>query len=205
MTTVQAQQREKERLSFEIDELNKLFSHLPANWRELRAPRSPREHLGWLMVLGLYQGARLEEIAGLEARDIQTEHGITFLDITPRDGRPLKTRAAERRAPLHVRVIDLGFLDYANRYRGDDPIFPALKPGGPDKKRSWSASKSFGFFKRNTCGITYKRKVFHSFRQIFVTALQSASVDEKVSGPSSAMNVDSPWIPTPGAAQRCGP
>ncbi|MCP5363976.1 MAG: site-specific integrase [Hyphomicrobiales bacterium] len=168
------------RLPFEIDELNTLFRHLPTNWRQPRAPMAPRESLGWLMVLALYQGTRLEEIASLRANEILTEHGIMYINLEHGDDRQLKNRSSARKIPLHARVIELGFLDYARRYKNGDLIFPTLKPGGRDHKRSWAASKAFGYYKRNTCGLVDPRKVFHSFRHMFVTSLRAAGCEEQL-------------------------
>jgi hypothetical protein len=38
--------------------------------------------------------------------------------------------------PVHSTLIKLGLLKYAQRIEGEW-LFPALKPCGPDAKRSW--------------------------------------------------------------------
>jgi integrase len=55
----------------------------------------------------------------------------------------------------------------------DGQLFPALKPGGPDRKRSWYLSKCFTRYRRE-CGVNGDRVAFHSFRKNAAQALKDA-------------------------------
>jgi integrase len=63
-------------------------------------------------------------------------------------------------------------------------LWPGLKRGGPDKKRSWYASKRFTEFRRGL-GLVDLDKVtgrdridFHSLRRSAITALKHAHIPE---------------------------
>ena len=133
----------------------------------------------WLPLLGLYTGARLNELGQLRVTDIMQE---TYLDDADEersawviritadeaDGLKLKNAGSERRVPIHADIIGLGFLDYvqAQRDKGEHRVFPALRT---DKYSTVTASWSrwFNRYLRLTCGVTDERVVFHSFRHSF--------------------------------------
>ncbi len=124
----------------------------------------------WLPLLGLFTGARIEELCALHCEDILEEEGIPCLSINDQHGKKLKTRSAIRIIPLHPQLISLGFLDFVNhrRQRNDVRLFPEL----PRLRDGYSqtASKWFGRFKRR-CNILEDTRVFHSFRHGFATLL----------------------------------
>jgi integrase len=76
----------------------------------------------WLPVLGLYTGARLEELAQLHLADVKqhASTGIWCIDITEDvdeengadERKNLKNAASVRACPIHSRVLELGFLQY---------------------------------------------------------------------------------------------
>jgi integrase len=84
---------------------------------------------------------------------------------------------------VHSRLIRLGLLEYAKGLDGDW-LFPALKPGGPDKKRGWYMSRAFGT-RRRALGVvrldpkTGKDTIdFHSFRRTAIKCLENARVPQ---------------------------
>jgi integrase len=55
----------------------------------------------WLPLLGLWTGARLEELGGLRVEDVKQEGSIPYIFIRATDGRRLKNKGSERRVPSH--------------------------------------------------------------------------------------------------------
>ena len=150
---------------FTLDELDLIFAP---------KQRYLRPHYYWLPLLGLYTGARIEELCQLHLNDIHKVDGIwcfDFNDNTP--DKKLKSPASKRLVPLHTRLIELGFLDYKKRVKGNR-LFPELK-----RRRdgySQDASKWFGRFKRKL-GIQGRHKAFHSFRHTFANHLKQKRVE----------------------------
>ena len=139
------------------------------------------DHEYFLPLLGLYTGARLEEIGQSLVKDIKQERGVHYLDINgDGPGKQLKTRSSWRKVPLHPKLVELGFLDYVQdlRERGQERLFPKLRRGS---KGQWTSSfsKRFGRI-LDQVGIADSRKGFHSFRHTFKEACRRAVVAEEV-------------------------
>lgn len=148
---------------YPLEMLNRLFV----------AP-APDNRLLWeLPLVSLYSGMRLNEIASLDWRDVKDEDGIPYFDITA-----AKSEAGVRKVPVHNR---LGWLlerrEKATSVAGEGAIWPELKPGGPDGKRSWYFTKRFGVFRRER-GIDGPGLKFHSFRKNAVRCLELARVPQ---------------------------
>ena len=73
----------------------------------------------------------------------------------------------------------MGFGEYVAHVKqsGHEYLFPALKMGGPDKKRGWYLSKRFTTYRRSV-GVTDSATVFHSLRNTVATALERAHIPE---------------------------
>lgn len=94
-------------------------------------------HRYWLPLLGLYTGARVNEVCQLNPQcDIREEHGIWFLDITSasksdsRVRKSVKNETSSRLVPVHSALLRLGFLHYVERVRagGHALLFPQWAP-----------------------------------------------------------------------------
>jgi integrase len=122
---------------------------------------------------------RLDEICGLRTQDVVEEEGVMFFDVRSYEGRRLKTSAARRRVPVHSELVKIGFGSYLEHIREDrqDFLFPALKPGGPDGKRSWYISKVVTSYRRSV-GVSARETPFHCLRKNAATALERARVLE---------------------------
>lgn len=132
-------------------------------------------HKYWTPILGLYTGARLNELAQLHVEDIENIAGIWGMHIR----RKTKNKASRRFIPLHPELIRLGFLAYVDDVRaaGFDHLFPGLTWGvnGPgDAIGDWFNRT----YLRKTCGIANAAKVFHSFRHTFATVAERAGVPD---------------------------
>lgn len=135
----------------------------------------------WLPILGLYTGARLEELCQLHLEDLQLIGGVNVLNINDLAEKKLKTASSARIIPIHPRLIDLGLLRYRDSLlaRDVERLFPELK-----RQRdgySQAASKWFARFRsKQGIGTGVERKDFHSFRHTFATELKRKEVSEPV-------------------------
>ena len=149
-------------------------------------------HRFWGPILGLYTGARINEIAQLRLDDIVEKHGAWWMHIRAtldeglRDQRGRRSRArvkcgaSIRCIPLAQPVVDAGFLDFIADLRdhGHARLFPNLS-AGPDKERarySIGLSNQFGGYMKQ---LGFPKGVrFHAFRHTFVTILLNEQVKQ---------------------------
>ncbi|WP_374475503.1 DUF6538 domain-containing protein [Zoogloea sp.] len=119
------------------DELKRLFEG-----PELQqfASQPGDAHKFWLPVVGLYTGARANEICQINPQtDVRTdeETGIPFILLSAEteagEGieKSIKTDRA-RKVPLHPHLIELGFPEYIDALKstGAEQLFPAWTPRG---------------------------------------------------------------------------
>ena len=128
----------------------------------------------WLPILGLYSGARLEELCQLALDDIRQEDGVWVIDINGNGhDKRLKTPGSARLIPLHPFLLDgLKLPEYTKtlRKKGEIRLCPELRrlrDGFGQRVSKW-----FARYKTRDCGITEQRKVFHSFRHTFINSLK---------------------------------
>jgi integrase len=121
--------------------------------------------------LALVTGARLDELCALKISDVHKREDGWWINV--REG---KTEAAVREVPIHDSAAHV----LERRHKSSDGfVFNGLMPGGPDKKRSWNASKAFGRYTR-ALGLGEQRQVFHALRNTFIEAMEAAEVPEGV-------------------------
>jgi integrase len=181
------------RLPFALDELNAIFSS-PVYAKGDRPKRGKGEAAYWLPLLGLFTGARLEEIGQLRVFDVQrreypdqdgTMLAGWFLHITEDtdergQSNRIKNAASERLVPLHPELERLGFITYVEGLKDQQGrVFPDLVPNVYGRLTAkWG--EWFGPYLRNVCGVTDKRKVFHSFRHTFKDYTRRAKMPEGI-------------------------
>lgn len=123
----------------------------------------------WLIVLGLYTGARISQICSIELSFFEYTNNIHILNFKTIN----KNKASLRKIPLHSDLIEMGLLEFIERQkeRGRTKLISLT-----GKK----ASKFFTEFKRKV-GINNDKKVFHSFRATAVDCLKQngAGFDER--------------------------
>lgn len=134
----------------------------------------------WLPLLGLYTGARLNELCQLHLTDIEEEEGIAFLHLREgQEGQRIKSGTG-RVVPLHPKLIELGILRYAEAQRrsGEERLFPTLQVGQTGYY-SDRPSKDFAAYLK---GINAKseKTSFHSFRHGFKDACRSGGVQPDI-------------------------
>ena len=128
-------------------------------------------HLPDLIVLGLYTGARIDELAKLRCSHVSkptTEGGGHLVSIAAEGGK----RGSSVRVIVVTHPTPAGILVRLKGNRqGAAWLFEGLREGGPDRKRSFYASKSFGNF-RTRVGLPGAVD-FHSFRRTLITRLEN--------------------------------
>lgn len=124
-----------------------------------------------LLILGMFTGAREDELCSLTAQDIEAGRGQCVMHI-----KDSKTKAGIRfvavahAAPLAVLKRRMKGL------KGSAQVFPELTPGGLDKKLSSSAVKAYGRYRR-ACDVPDGTD-FHSYRRNVITVLEAAGVGQ---------------------------
>lgn len=127
----------------------------------------------WLPLLGLYTGARINELCQLYLDDIYEVEGVWVIDFNERsEDKSIKTHGkGYKTIPIHSKVIDAGFLEYVTTLRSskEERLFPEL----PKKKNGYAtnASKWFSAYWQK-CGENTDKKSFHSFRHTVINFLK---------------------------------
>lgn len=162
-----------ERDAFTSDGLRRVFS-LPHydNQSKLRvdAKVKPYHCHFWIPLLGLYTGARLEELAGLRVEDVKYAEGIHYLQIVPHELRRLKTASSRRIVPLHPFIAkDCKFVDFVSTkpHREGGLVFGELLGLRQNDRLGHIISKWFSRAIRKV-GVS---ESFHSFRHTFISNL----------------------------------
>ncbi len=158
---------QSERLPFTTDELDILFSsnNLPDN-----------KTYQLLMLMALYSGARLGELAQLRGTDIRREDGVWCMSIDDQDpNQRIKTGSSRRLVPLHPGIEIVGILNQAKR--NPERLFPNLT-FDPLQGFGKQASKDINRHIRKF--VKDQRKVFHSFRHTFKDLCRNAGIPEDV-------------------------
>lgn len=146
----------------------------------------------WLPLLALYTGARMEELGQLRPGDVRQETYLDGEDVERMawvihvtedadDGLKIKTAGSERLVPVHPELEALGFIRFveAAQKAGQARIFPALKPNKYGRLTAkWG--EWFSLYKRDVCGVTDGRMVFHSFRHTFKDNARNSGMIEGV-------------------------
>ena len=180
------------RLPLNEEDLRKLLSgpvHTDPNFRSIGGSGAAAD---WLPLLGMFTGARLEELGQLHVSDIKHSNAVFYLDITnlvdPAEAdafgadaaaaKSLKTASAKRQVLSHHQRIELGLLDcLASRVETKAQMpFPQLKLYRERYTKNWS--KWFGRY-LNDHVTKSPEKCFHCFRHGFKDALKEASIDQE--------------------------
>jgi hypothetical protein len=114
-------------------------------------------HCFWLPHIGLFTGARVNEICQINPQtDIlkEDESGIWYFWITkdtPADDGVVKTikTGDSRKVPIHDKLIELGFIEYVKQLKktGAKRLFPSWEP--KNKRASGNAEKWFRILLRD--------------------------------------------------------
>lgn len=142
----------------------------------------------WLMPLGLFTGARLNELCQLRVHDvIKDTHGVDLISINDNGyQKSLKNEQSRREIPISSRLIGMGFLEFVDERRkidGQDALL--FKELVFDEKHLYSRDPS-RFFCGPATGTGFIGKCcphtvvggwnFKSFRRSFAIRLEKSGV-----------------------------
>jgi integrase len=169
MRVKQSKQPFESKEHFGNDDLKRLFASMTKK----------DAHRFWVPLVGLYTGARLEEICQLHIDDIRQEDGVWIIDINDSGDKRLKTLNAKRIVPIHKSLIDEGFIDYVRQMKsaGKQRIFPELKR--IKGKYGHYFSRAFSLQLKKLGIKTEGRSIsFHSLRHSFITRAKHTDLPE---------------------------
>ncbi|PIM55046.1 hypothetical protein CS062_00480 [Roseateles chitinivorans] len=131
-----------------------------------------KPHFYWLPFLLLHTGARPEELAGINLRNVCYEEEIHFFRV--RSG---KTTNSQRRIPFHKAVRESAFMDYLKKRKEEDPagqLFPLLKDGKNGYLKNVSRRFNEIYLVKNL-KIDEKTRKLYSFRTTFINGLTQST------------------------------
>lgn len=138
----------------------------------------------WGTLLGIYTGARLNEVSQLMLDDIQQKDGIWYFNMNDDgDDKRLKTDAAKRLVPIHKELLRLGILEEVERLhkRGHTRFLHQLKFC---RKNGYGKKLGHYFNQVLLPDLGLKKQahveVFHALRHTAVTRLYQAGVPQPI-------------------------
>ena len=170
-----------QRRPFDEIALVKIFSSSVYTDEQVRV-RYPGRY--WVPLIGLYHGARANEICQLETTDVVSEQGVPAFRISKASQqgqvKRVKTTRGERLIPIHPRLLELGFINFVDEQRKAKraTLFPDIGLAATGY-RSDTFSKWFARFQAEL-GLTDRRMVFHSFRHNFSDAARAADIPGEI-------------------------
>lgn len=166
------------RSRFTNADLSNLFQHL-----KCEPYQDTKPYRKWLPLLGLYTGARLNELCQLYLDDVVRIDGIDCIHIQAKHpDQRLKNVTSERLLPIHPRLKELGFIDFVEKQRklGQTRLFSELRF---HKQHRYTHAPSRWFAnvreKADLKG-NGEKKDFHSFRHTVADHLKQQGVTESL-------------------------
>jgi integrase len=130
------------------------------------------EELRDVILIGLFSGARLDEIASIKREEIVMMDGVRCFFISK-----AKTVAGVRYIPIHSLLI--GIVDKLLSQNNGEYLFSqANKIKRADGKKGPFYSQAFTRLRRQVLSSATDRQCFHSLRGMFITCLDRAGVSE---------------------------
>ena len=128
----------------------------------------------WMVYLGIYTGARRGELVQLRKEDVKFDTATKrhYLLITDgHESQKLKTENAKRKIPLHMDVIDAGFIEYVESCK--ERVFDSIN--NREVVTGWFARQMQNIEVDSINELGHIRS-FHSFRHTFITKLMNEGV-----------------------------
>ena len=145
---------------FEPDQMQKLLDAAESEIRNI-------------IIMGLFSGCRLDELASLKKSEIQTVEGVRTFFISKS-----KTKAGIRHVPLHSRLSAI--VDEYLSHGYGEYLFPqANKINRADGKKGPFYSQAFTRLRHRVLPTATDRQCFHSLRGHFITCLDRAGIPEQ--------------------------
>ncbi len=110
------------RKPFTVEQTQLIYKELTENTSGLVRLESHK----WGSLIGMFTGARLNEICQLEIADIQEDNGIWVFNITDEgdNKKRVKADASRRKVPIHSKLIRLGLHEFVKSRSGSERLFP---------------------------------------------------------------------------------
>ncbi|MDN8644787.1 site-specific integrase [Stenotrophomonas indicatrix] len=177
---------------FDEDDLRKIFA------RETFIPWAKKPHFWWAPMIGLFTGARVNEVCQLKLSDIVEQKGvwcIAFQKTLDEDlaGHPrlqrqsrqsVKGKGSMRTIPIAEPLLQAGFLDFIEDMKatGHRRLFPLLSAGTNRETGETNARYSQQFivdFGRYMKTLGFGHGVaFHTFRHTLITELDQMGIHD---------------------------
>ena len=161
------------RYAYSDDDINKILAEIQNYPNGL----IKKEYEYWGSLIGIYTGARLNEIAQLELDDIKQVDDTWYFDINDSGDKSLKTEASKRKVPVHNKLIEYGLIEHVDK----------LKRAGKSRilhELTWSKNtygRNLGRFFNDrllpALEIKDKNVCFHCLRHTVNTRLLQADVE----------------------------
>lgn len=172
MTFKEERQKESEAMrAFTREELNLMQDALLQN----NIPH--KEHDYWVTLIGIYTGARMQEITQLYVDDIKKVDGVWVISINDdKEFQKLKNETSRREIPIHSKLIELGLIKYKRKIK-EGFLFPDLSY---EHKGDRNRKVSRWFNGKFLTGLNIKSKQvdFHSLRRSMSTILNQVDITE---------------------------
>lgn len=161
----------EERKAFTRNDLAKIFRVEAIN----RSSKDAWHY--WLPYLGLYTGARINELCQLYTDNVKKVDGIWCLDINAdKPDQKLKSKSSWRVIPLHHKLIELGFIEYVQGL-SNGLVFPTLKHLPQDGYGKYP-SKWFSIQRDKALTKEERsKKTFHSFRHTVANEFKQMGIE----------------------------
>lgn len=173
--------RTREDKVFSRTELQRMFDSplFKGGWKPAKADFG--QALYWLPLLMAYTGARREELAQLLVVDVGrcADSGIWYVSLRPDGDKSVKSASSRRRIPLHVDLIELGFVRYVESLPEGGRVFPRLVEHASNGL-GHGVGLAWGRYLRKTLGMTFEADPCHGFRHTFKTLCREAHIETAV-------------------------
>ena len=178
MKVTNKKKAQDERKPFTDADLKKIFD--PERYLRETAESSFRY---WVPLLGLFTGARINELCQLHVSDIKIVDELWCLDINDdgdsKNSKKLKNKSSARVIPIHPKLIELGLIEFVNHQKNSKVVrlFPELTlriDGFYRKPGRWFNES----YLRKKVGIKDPDKTFHSLRHTVINGLKQKGVGE---------------------------
>ncbi len=161
------------------------------------AKKYPHRWFG--VMLGLYSGARVNEIGQLQISDVEQQDGVWGFSVRRRAElrQRTKNKASLRFVPIAKPVLDAGLLGYINdaRKAGHTRLFPNL-PNSTGLGFGRQLSRQFSAYLKAECEISEAGRGFHAFRHTLASELErnGASMHEIAAITGHKLKSDAPVL-----------
>lgn len=141
-----------------------------------------KQYQKWGVLIAIYTGARLNEIAQLTVDDIIEQDGVWCFSFNDDEEKTLKNVHSNRNVPIHSRLLELGILGEVERVRkmGKARFLFELTRFDPNYGYGRNLGRWVNERFLNALGMKSPRLVFHSFQHTVITRLLQAGIDDPV-------------------------